>query len=79
MVEELIYQAHNEIKLLRIMKNWKPWEYLHTRDFEEKEVLNDMLSFRSGDVFAQHYERYDDQKHTPNERRPSAGVHPERQ
>ncbi len=28
MVEELIYQAHNELKLIRIMKSWKPWEYL---------------------------------------------------
>ena len=28
LIEELIFQAHNEIKLLRIMKNWKPWEYL---------------------------------------------------
>jgi hypothetical protein len=28
MIEELIYQAHNELKLIRIMKNWKPWEYL---------------------------------------------------
>ena len=26
LVEELIYQAHNEIKLLRIMKKWRPWE-----------------------------------------------------
>merc|ERR1712032_873662 len=25
-VEELIYQAHNEIKLLRIMTKWRPWE-----------------------------------------------------
>jgi len=36
-VEELILQAHNEIKLLRIMKNWKPWEHLGTRDDQELE------------------------------------------
>ena len=34
LIEELIFQAHNEIKLLRIMKNWKPWEYLQTQDYE---------------------------------------------
>jgi hypothetical protein len=28
LIEVLIYQAHNELKLIRIMKNWKPWEYL---------------------------------------------------
>ena len=28
LVEELIYQAHNELKLIRIMKSWKPWEYI---------------------------------------------------
>ena len=26
LVEELIFQAHNEIKLLRLMGKWKPWE-----------------------------------------------------
>ena len=26
LVEELIYQAHNEIKLLRLMGKWRPWE-----------------------------------------------------
>ena len=24
--EELIFAAHNEIKLLRIMHKWRPWE-----------------------------------------------------
>jgi NADH dehydrogenase (ubiquinone) 1 alpha subcomplex subunit 5 len=54
LVEELIFQAHNEIKLLRIMKNWKPWEYLHTRDFEDKEILNDFMSFKNGNPFPSH-------------------------
>lgn len=34
-IEELILQAHSEIKLLRIMKNWKPWETLHGRDMDD--------------------------------------------
>ena len=32
LAEELIFQAHNEIKLLKLMKSWKTWEFLHTRD-----------------------------------------------
>ena len=77
LVEELIYQAHNEIKLLRIMKNWKPWEYLQSDDYEGKEQLNAMLNFTGGDPMAQTYERYDNMKHTAGPRKPSAGLHPE--
>ena len=36
LVEQLINAAHNEVKLLRIMKQWKPWEYLKTEDSEYK-------------------------------------------
>jgi len=35
-VEELILQAHNEIKLLRIMKTWKPWENMARDDSDEE-------------------------------------------
>ena len=77
LVEELIFQAHNEIKLLRIMKRWKPWEYLHTNDFENKEAMRSMLNFNNSNPFPEAYERYDNQKHEANERRPSAAVHPE--
>ena len=63
LIEDLVFQAHNELKLLRIMKRWKPWEFLATRDFEEKEMLTDMLNFKSGNPFPQTWERYDNQKH----------------
>ena len=36
LVEELVYQAHNELKLIRIMKNWKPWETIFD-EVEEKD------------------------------------------
>ena len=75
LVEELIFQAHNEIKLLRIMKNWKPWEYLQTNDFEQKEALNNMMSMKNTPLYQG--ERYDNLKHTPNARKPTASVHPE--
>ena len=79
LIEELIFQAHNEIKLLRIMKNWKPWEYLHTDDYQDKEMLMNMMNFKSGDPFPATFESYDAQKHTPAPRRASAAVHPEDQ
>ena len=39
MIEELIMAAHNELKLLRIMAAWKPWNTLLNSDQEEKEML----------------------------------------
>lgn len=27
LIEELIFQAHNEVKLLRLMNKWRPWDY----------------------------------------------------
>ena len=77
LIEELIFQAHNEIKLLRIMKNWKPWEYLQTDDYQDKEILQNFMNFTSGNNMPATYERYDNMKHTPAERRPSAAIHPE--
>ena len=77
LVEELTFQAHNEIKLLRIMKSWKPWEYLMTKDFEGKEIMQEFLNFKSGDPFAATYESYDHEKQTPEERAPLAFLHPE--
>ena len=77
LVEELIFQAHNEVKLLRIMKQWKPWEVLATKDQEDKEFNQDMLNFNNADPFPSKFETYDNMKHTPEPRRPSAAVHPE--
>ena len=33
LIEELIFQAHNELKLLRLMKKWQPWiHFAATKD-----------------------------------------------
>lgn len=77
LVEELIFQAHNEIKLLKVMKSWKPWEWLATRDREAKEELRDMMNFVRGEPFPATHERFDDDFHEAGPRRPSAGLHPE--
>ena len=36
MVEELIMAAHNELKLIRIMKHWSPWEQLFSEDVDKE-------------------------------------------
>ena len=77
LVEELIIQAHNEVKLLKIMKNWKPWEFLLTRDSDFSEDLRDTMNFSNGNPFPVVFERYDTTKHSPHERSPTAAVHPE--
>ncbi len=59
LAEELIFQAHNEIKLLKLMKSWKPWEFLHTRDSEENDDLRDMINFSNSNPFPATFERYD--------------------
>ena len=59
------------------MKNWKPWEHLHTRDHDGSDELKDMMNFTNSNAFPATFERYDNMKHSPNERRPSAAIHPE--
>ena len=77
LVEELIHDAHNEIKLMRIMKQWKPWETINTRDYEGKEELQGFMSFKTGNPFPVAFERYDNMKHEAEPRKATAAVHPE--
>ena len=39
--------------------------------------MQDFMNFASGNPIPATYERYDNMKHTPAPRRPSAGIHPE--
>ena len=76
MIEELIYAAHNELKLIRIMKSWKPWEYVYS-EIQEKEQLLNMMNLRNDNPFPSVSETYEDLRANRPERRPSASVHPE--
>ena len=76
MIEELIFQAHNEIKLLRIMKHWKPWEFLFS-EVEDKEEMINMLNLRNDHPFPSVEEHYESMRHDRPKRKPQAGVHPE--
>ena len=75
LIEELIFQAHNEIKLLRIMKHWKPWEYLHTRDFGDNETKSNFANFVSGNPFPAPMAK--DQDWQRGGRKETAALHPE--
>jgi len=50
---------------------------LNTRDFEEKEELQEMLNFSTANPFPATHESFEDDYHVPAPRRPSAAVHPE--
>ena len=39
LVEELISAAHDEVKLLRIMQKWRPWEQFKDYEDEHKFML----------------------------------------
>ena len=62
-VEELIFSAHNELKLLRIMQKWRPWEMYNLNFEEEKEQLLNMASFRHDNPFNVVHETYDAERH----------------
>jgi hypothetical protein len=76
MIEELIYAAHNELKLIRIMKSWRPWEYLYG-EIDEKEMLLNMMNIRNDNPFPSVSETYENMRANRPQRRPSASVHPE--
>jgi hypothetical protein len=76
MIEELIFQAHNELKLIRIMKNWKPWEYL-AGEVHDKEGLLNMINMKHDNPFPAVSENYDSMRHNRPTRKPTASLHPE--
>jgi NADH dehydrogenase (ubiquinone) 1 alpha subcomplex subunit 5 len=64
MIEELIMQAHNEIKLLRIMAAWRPWEDPTFFDAkEDEEDLIDLSNFSGTNPFPVNFESYDDARY----------------
>ena len=63
MVEELIQAAHNELKLLRIMQRWRPWEMYKEDESFEKERLINMAAFRFDNPFDRQHEQYDHIRH----------------
>ena len=76
LIEELIYQAHNELKLIRIMKSWKPWEYLFS-EVTQKEALLNMMNIRNDNPFPSINETFDNMRNDRPPRKASAAVHPE--
>ncbi len=76
LVEELIFAAHNELKLIRLMKNWKPWEMLYEQPENKEEMIN-LINARGDNPFPTSFENFDNIRHDPPKRRPSANLHPE--
>ena len=65
LIEELIFAAHNELKLLRIMKKWRPWEHFQRIESDPvyKEHMQNMTSFRHDNPFPTNFEEYDSMRH----------------
>ena len=71
LIEELIFQAHNEIRLLRLMGKWRPWE--HWTDIQdEKDTLHQFAGFKGNDPFPNIFETYDDVRHDKKPRKKAA-------
>ena len=63
LVEELIFAAHNEVKLLRLMKKWQPWTHFATIKEQQKETLHNFANFRHDNPFPSVFENYEDLRH----------------
>ena len=63
LVEELIVQAHNELKLMRLMNQWRPWEGFSMHAEEDKSEMQQILNFREDNPFPNVNETYDDMRH----------------
>ena len=75
LVEELIQAAHNELKLIRIMKRWKPWEEIYYENGDE-ELMTKMLHFKIDNPFPAPYEKFDNLRNNRPIRRATAAIHP---
>ena len=63
LVEELIWQAHNEIKLLRVMREWQPWREIRASEEGMKQAVHSMASFRTDNPFNTVWENYENMRH----------------
>ena len=75
MIEELIYQAHNELKFLQITKRMKPWDNIE--DFEDLEFKEMATNLNPKNLFASAKETYKHDRHDKPGRPKTANVHQE--
>lgn len=68
LIEELIFAAHNEVKLLRLMKKWQPWEHFAEMKEHNKELLHNFANFRHDNPFPSVFENYENMRHDPKPR-----------
>eukprot|EP00831_Metopus_contortus_P075630 TRINITY_DN69418_c0_g1_i2.p2 TRINITY_DN69418_c0_g1~~TRINITY_DN69418_c0_g1_i2.p2 ORF type:complete len:148 (-),score=38.34 TRINITY_DN69418_c0_g1_i2:153-596(-) len=70
-IEQIILQAHNELKYTKILKEWKPWNFLN--NVEQKEQFEKTLAkIREDNMFPYVSEPTKDEKAEPPPRNPTA-------
>lgn len=74
LVEELIFQAHNELRLLKIVKKWKPWNQLAQEDEDDEDYLVFMQNMNCDGPNFEPLETYQHMKHEAPKRPETAGT-----
>jgi hypothetical protein len=74
MVEELILAAHNELRLLRIMKEWQPWDQIYG-EHDDTQLHADFTTFRANNPWMGGEEVFSKERYIKPERPETAGVH----
>ena len=74
-IEDLIVSAHNELKLVQILKQWRPWE--QEDDADDADLREDVLNVNAGNPFASVNENFQYDRHDRPERPKTANVNTE--
>ena len=73
-VEDLIVQAHNELRLMKIVKAWKPWEM--EEDMRDVNLREEMTNMNVESIFPTATEDFKHERHNKPKRPATGGFTP---
>ena len=62
-IEELIRKAQSELKLMIIMREWAPWDYISNPDHKLR-LKKNAIALRQGNLFGKEEEPVEDTRET---------------